>query len=221
MRVDAFSRSDVCTLVGSLGTAAKDTSFRKRQIIYSAGDASDSIFLIKVGSIKLTVLSAEGNEAVTSILKSGELLGPEALDVVPSPRVTNAVALTNVRAARVARSTMLDLVLSDPTICLLFISSLIRRITVLQDGLAQNLLYNSEQRLARTLASLARFAETNKQQDTPSFSQQELASMIGATRQRVNVLLKQFRKLGYIDDPRGRHVNSSLREITGADLGHG
>jgi len=218
MRADALSRISEATLLGSLGATAKDISFRKRQIIYSVGDTSDSIYLIKVGSIKLTVVSAEGNEAVTAILKGGELFGPETLDITPSRRVTNAIALTSVRAAKIDRNTMMELVLGNPTICLLFMSSLIRRITLLQDEVAGNLLYNSEQRLARTLLSFAQLAEAHTQQHVPSLSQQELASIIGVTRQRVNVLLKQFRTLGHIDDARGHHVNKSLREVAGAEL---
>jgi len=47
----------------------------------------------------------------------------------------------------------------------------------------------------------------------PKFSQQDLASMIGLTRQRVNVLMKRFRKLRYVDNARGFGVHRSLVKV--------
>jgi CRP-like cAMP-binding protein len=61
-------------------------------------------------------------------------------------------------------------------------------------------LYTSDQRLARALLALSKLNEENKSAGSIAANQQTLASMIGTTRQRVNVLLQHFRKLGLIAD---------------------
>ena len=178
-------------LPDGLGRAGKYISVRKRQVIYSAGEQSDLVFLIAAGSVKLTVVSAEGNEAITAVLHSGELFGTEALSVPVVPRAAHAVALTNLRLVKLAPDLLLKVILSDPAICALFISDLIRQIMSSQDDLASSLLYNSEQRLARALLSMAELARIHKPPWIPELSQLDLARMIGTTRQRVNSLMKR------------------------------
>jgi CRP-like cAMP-binding protein len=63
-----------------------------------------------------------------------------------------------------------------------------------QENFANNLLYSSEERLARVLSSIAK--SHKDAQAWPKVTQQELANVIGVTRQRVNVLLKRFRESG-------------------------
>src|SRR3954469_22596194 len=91
----------------------KTLSYRKRQMIYAAGDRSDSFFLIKQGGVKLTIVSEDGKEAVTGILDRGEFFGPEALDVAPLPRATSAVALCAMQAVKVERDAVLELMYSN------------------------------------------------------------------------------------------------------------
>lgn len=217
MQASTRQRSPQSSHLSGLGITGRNVSFRRREVIYSAGDESDSIFLIKSGSVKLTVVSARGNEAVTAVLDAGDLVGPEALDVDPQPRLANAVALNNVRVTKVKRNVMLELAFSNPTICALLISSLINGIRLYHEELSDNLLYNSEQRLARTLLYLVGPTQNPKHQHRPALSQQELASMIGTTRQRVNVLLQRFKKMGFIGDSRGRNIHDSIRSVAGAD----
>lgn len=199
----AFKPED---LLGCLEAAGKFVSFRKRDVIYSAGEKSDSIFLIRSGSIKMVVVSAEGNEAITAVLDVGEVFGTEALGAPAVPRAAHAVALTELRLVKLAPDLLLKVILSDPAICTLFISDLTRRIMSSQDDLASALLDNSEQRLARALSSMAELARAQKAPWVPELSQLDLARMIGTTRQRVNHLMKRFKDKGLIEDARGNHI---------------
>ncbi len=202
-------------LLGKLSPVQKTLLFRKREIIFSVGDRSDSIYFIESGSAKLTVTSARGKEAVIAILERGRFFGENALDSERLPRSTNAIALTELRATRIEREAMLRLLRAEQDVCLGFISSLIRTAEELKGELANNLLYASEQRLARALCSLSQLSDHDLYQPVPQLSQQELANMIGITRQRVNVLLKRFKKLGFIDYASGLRVYSSIRNIAG------
>ena len=203
------------SLLGKVSHARKTVLFRKRQIIFSVGDRSDSIYFIESGSAKLTVTSAKGREAVIAVLERGRFFGENALDADRLPRSTNAIALTELRAARIEREAMLRLLRAEQDVCHSFISCLIRNAEELKGELANNLLYASEQRLARALCSLSQLSEHDPYQRVPQLSQQELANMIGITRQRVNVLLKRFKNLGFIDYANGLKVYRSIRDVAG------
>jgi CRP-like cAMP-binding protein len=82
----------------------------------------------------------------------------------------------------------------DVGLCDAFISSLIELRVRVQENFANNLLYSSQERLARALPSIAQLRKDD--QAWPKVTRQELANMIGVTRQRVNVLLKRFRESG-------------------------
>lgn len=209
------SSFDIKSFLGSLGQARKTVAFRKRQIIFSVGDRSDSIYFIESGSAKLTVTSAKGKEALLAVLDVGRYFGEGALDSGRLPRSTNAIALTNLRATRIEREAMLRLLRTEGDACHGFISSLIRTAEEFKGELANNLLYASEQRLARALCSLAHLDERDVYQHVPELSQQELANMVGITRQRVNALMKRFRKLGFIDYAGGLRVHGSIRNVMG------
>jgi CRP-like cAMP-binding protein len=83
----------------------------------------------------------------------------------------------------------------DVDVCDAFISSLIDLRVRVQENFANNLLYSSEERLACALSSIA---QSHKDaQAWPKVTQQELANMIGVTRQRVKVLRKRFSESGW------------------------
>jgi CRP-like cAMP-binding protein len=119
--------------------------------------------------------------------------------------------------ARIEREIILRELLANPDVCAAIISHLVRQVATLRQELADTLLYNSEQRLARALLSLVQFGKPDDPQAVPNLSQQDLANMIGATRQRVNALMQRFRELGFVDYSRGLRIHRSIRNITGMD----
>jgi CRP/FNR family transcriptional regulator, cyclic AMP receptor protein len=187
----------------SLGPARRMLRFRKRQMIFAVGDHSDSMFFIDKGAVKLTVCSPEGKEAVTAILDGKQFFGEEALAGRHFPRSTNAVALTGVQLTHIERDDMLRLLFTNKELLSSFLSTLVELIKHLNEELADSLLYNSEQRLVRALLSVAELDEGDDVQRLPPISQQDLASMIGTSRQRVNVLMQRFKKLGLVDYSHG------------------
>jgi CRP/FNR family cyclic AMP-dependent transcriptional regulator len=213
--VPSISHSvNIDPLLNSLCAARKTLLFRKRQTIFSVGDRSDSIFFIERGTAKLTVTSVEGREAVVTVLDAGHFFGEGALHADRLPRANNAIALTDLRAWRIERETMLRLLRNDRDISLAFTSYLIQLVEQLRGGLSDSLLYASEQRLALALLSAAPLGNNDDWQRVPNLSQQDLANMIGTTRQRVNALMRGFWKLGFIDYSRGLRVHSSIRSVT-------
>jgi CRP/FNR family transcriptional regulator, cyclic AMP receptor protein len=184
--------------------------FRKRQIIFSAGDHSDGVFFIESGAAKLTLTSPKGREAVVGVLHEGDFFGEDALDDSRPLRSTSAIALTDLRAVRIGRDAMLLLLRTEQNVTRAFVSYLIRSIAALTVNMGDHLLYGGEQRLARALLAVAQ-PGTDRSKAMPKFTQQDLADMIGITRQRVNALMSRFRRLGLVDYADGLRIHSSLR----------
>jgi CRP-like cAMP-binding protein len=98
-----------------------------------------------------------------------------------------------------------------------FVSFLLSVVATTREELSDKLLYSSEKRLALALVSVARLSGAAQSQRLPRMSQQELASMVGLTRQRVNFLMTRFKRLGYIDYVDGLVVNGAIRDLATRD----
>jgi CRP-like cAMP-binding protein len=77
-------------------------TFPKKHILFSQGDASDAVFYIQAGKIKLTVVSRRGKEAVIVILEPGSFLGEECLAAQPVHLAT-ATVVEDARMVRIAK----------------------------------------------------------------------------------------------------------------------
>lgn len=191
-------------------------SFRKKQVVFSQGDPSDSIFFIERGTVKLTVVSRHGREAIFAVLGGGSFFGENCIASDKPTRFHNAIAITDLRVATIDRNTFrAGLRLGTGNGTYAYIKYLLQLNENIQQQLIHNLLESSEQRLARALLSLASVIGENKGNHVLPMSQQNLGDMIGATRQRVNSLLKRFRKSGFIDNANGLRVCAALRKVAG------
>jgi len=210
-----FNLSSLTTFFPKAGK--QRLSFRKKQVVFSQGDPNDSIFFIEIGTVKLTAVSRHGKEAIFAVLNRGCFFGETCIASDKPARSHNAVALSDVRAAKIERDVFVKSLQSGGSGAYAFIEYLLRLHENSQEQLIHNLLDSSEKRLARALLSLAELSDENKANRALPVSQQNLGDMIGATRQRVNSLLKGFRKSGFIDYANGLRVHGSLREVAGKD----
>lgn len=188
------------SFLGNLADLKRIVYFRKEQVIFSHGDPSDSLFYLETGAVKLTVTSVQGKEAVIAILGKGTLFGENALAATSRTRSYHATALSRVRAMKIERDAALRAICKSEEACRSVLSTLVDLTQKLEEDVAANILYDSDQRLARALLSLSRLKEANELEKEVAVNQQTLASMIGTTRQRVNVLLQDFRRAGLVTD---------------------
>jgi CRP-like cAMP-binding protein len=154
---------------------AKKSSAHKNRIIFSQGDPSDSVFYIQQGSVKFTVTSKEGREAITGILNGGSFFGVDALDSDRPQRSSGATTLTDVRAVKTDPDAMLRLIHTDRDVCNVFLFHLIRLNAKLTSDFADNLLYSSDKRLAHVLLATAQLYEDAQVRPLPKLGQQDLA----------------------------------------------
>jgi len=213
--VSSVPSSSIGSFLSKIAEGSRVEEFRKHQVIYSSGDRTNSLYYIVKGRVKLTLTSKTGREAIVAVLNGGSVFGERALYDANVPRQNEAVALTDIRAQRIERAAMLRFIRTHRDGCDAFIMLLIRTSAQAMNEHADNLLYSSEKRLALALLSLARLGGLDAPHRIPKMSQQDLASMIGVSRQRVNVLMNRFRQLGAIDYSRGITVHGSISKICG------
>ena len=199
-----------------LETAAKGriiSMHQKKKIIFSQGDAADSVFYVKAGKIKVTVVSKQGKEAVVAILGADEFLGEGCLLGQPR-RLATASAMTECVTMRVEKSEIQRVLQDEPAFSKMFVSHILARNARVEEDLVDQLFNSSEKRLARALLLLARYGKDDQLHGVlPKISQEMLAETIGTTRSRVNFFMNKFRKLGFIEYNGGLQINTSLLSV--------
>jgi CRP/FNR family cyclic AMP-dependent transcriptional regulator len=203
--VDAFLRS-----IGAGKTAA---IFPPNHVIFSQGDAADTVLYIQQGAVKLSVLSHGGKEAVVGMLGSRDFFGEQALAGYPV-RLATATAMTPTTVLIVPKQQMIRLLHEQHALSDRFIMYMLARNIRIEEDLVDQLFNAGEKRLARTLLLLARYGKPDQTDRVlPRLSQETLAEMIGTTRSRVNVFMNKFKRLGFIEYNGGLKVNQSLLSV--------
>ena len=199
-----------------LETVAKGrvvASYAKKQIIFSQGDAANSVFYIKKGKIKVTVVSKGGKEAVVAILGQDEFLGEGCLVGQPR-RLGTAMAMTECVTMKVDKTEIQRVLHDETAFAQMFISHILARNARVEEDLVDQLFNSTEKRLARILLLLANFGKEGRPEPIiAKISQQTLAEMIGTTRSRVSHFMNHFRRLGFIDYNGHLEVHSSLLSV--------
>ena len=206
-----FDPKTFLTIVGSGKTILK---LRKKQIIFSQGDAADAVFYLLEGKIKLTVISQKGKEAIVAVLGRADFLG-EACLAGQLVRMATATSMEDSTIVRIEKSAMIRVLHEEPTFSELFMSHLLSRNIRIEEDLVDQLFNSSEKRLARILLLLAHFGKESNNVDIliPKISQETLADMVGTTRSRVSSFMNKFRKLGFIEYNGELKIHSSLINI--------
>ena len=200
--------------LAKVGTGRTISELKKGAAVFSQGEASDAVFYIQKGKIKVTVISKTGKEATIGLLGEGHFLGEECITAMKLHRVATATALIPSTVLRIERGEMVRVLHEEQLFSELFVSYLLARNARVQEDLVDQLFNSSEKRLARALLLLAQFGKEGAPETTiPKISQETLADMIGTTRSRVNFFMNRFRKLGFIEYNGGLSIHSSLLNV--------
>ena len=204
---------DAKVFLTSPGVGGRVVQYRSAATIYSQGDPSDTVLYIQEGSVKLSVTSQAGKEAVVGVLGPGDFFGEGALAGQPF-RLATATAMTATRIRVVPKRQMIRLLHQQHAFSDRFIAHMLARNIRLEEDLVDQLFNASEKRLARTLLLLARYGKPNgPRRVLPKISQEVLAEMVGTTRSRVNFFMNKFRKLGFIDYNGALKVHHALLSV--------
>ena len=204
---------NVQAFLDSAGVARTIVEFQAKDTIFSQGDIGKDVLYIQKGTVKLSVVSKTGKEAVVAMLKPGNFVGEGVLAGQPV-RIATATTITPVTVLVIGLKEMIRVLHAEHTFSDHFISYMVGRNIRIEEDLIDQLFNSSEKRLARTLLLLARYGNHEKPQFVlPKVSQETLAEMVGTTRSRVNFFMNKFKKLGFINYDGGLHVNDSLLSV--------
>ena len=206
-----FAGLDASALA-ALAAEGHERSYKRHAPIFHEGEPGDAFFVIVSGAVKVYVTSAQGAEMVLTTVRSPGTLGEVSL-FDEGPRSASAEALEPVRLLTFARSTVLGLAARDPRISealLRAVGDLLRRLTT---QAADLVFLDLEGRVAKLIADSAE-ARGRPDADTLvldlGFTQGELASMVGGSRQSVNQILGALEGRGFLEVDRDTIVVKDL-----------
>lgn len=197
----------------SAGIAPKGVTYLRASAIFTQGDACSSVMYIQKGSVKLSVRSNTGREAVVAVLGPGEFFGEGCLAGQPL-RMGNATAVIPSRILVIKKERMLRLLHAQPDLADRFITHMLGTNIRIEEDLLDQLFNHHEKRLARALLLLARYGMKDEPKRLlPKMSRQKLAKLAGITRSNVDFCMRKFERLGFIADDGGLTINNSLLSV--------
>lgn len=196
----------------TLGQTAKKYGADRR--IFDQGQSAESIFYIRKGKVKLSVISQQGKEAIVASLSAGDFLGEGCLAGQPL-RIATATAVTGCNLFRIEKLTMIRMLHEKHEISELFVKHLLLRNIRYEADLVDQIFNSSEKRLARILLLLSNFGkESRAEVIIPRVNQATLAKMVGTTRSRISHFMNRFRQHGFIEyDNAELTVHSGLLSV--------
>src|SRR5436309_5496064 len=192
--------------IRGLMALAKRRTFRSGEVIFHREDPGQVLYVIKEGKVKISLISPDGQEISLVVFGKGECFGEFAI-LDGLPRSTDAVALEKVECYTLQRSDFHNAILKNPKIAILVMEALIKRLRN-TDQMVEDLIFlDVYGRVAKKLLELAD-AHGVKVDDgvriDVRLTQQELASMVGASRESVNKVMGYFTDKDFISTDKHR-----------------
>jgi CRP/FNR family transcriptional regulator/CRP/FNR family cyclic AMP-dependent transcriptional regulator len=189
-----------------LMTAAKRRAFRSGEVIFHRDDPGQVLYMIKEGKVKICIISPDGQEISLAVFGKGECFGEFAL-LDGLPRSADAIALEKVECYTLQRSDFHHAIMKNPKIAIQVLESLTKRLRN-TDTMVEDLIFlDVYGRVAKKLLELAD-AHGVKTDDgvriEVRLTQQELASMVGASRESVNKVMGYFSEKDFISTDKHR-----------------
>jgi len=168
--------------------------------LFEEGASGNQLYVILDGKIKLTRAAADGRENLLSVLGPGEMFGELSL-FDPRPRTASAVAVTDSCLAALAHDDLRSWLTGRPDVALHLLQALAQRLRRANDVMADLVFTDVPGRVAKALLDLADRFGTEQQdglQVNHDLTQEELAQLVGASRETVNKALADFAARGWL-----------------------
>jgi CRP-like cAMP-binding protein len=165
----------------------------RNELLFRQGDESASLFVIQEGRIAIASQAGDGRETVIAVLENGGLFGELPL-FDDAPRVADARALVETTVIELAYEPVRDLLRARPELLWVIVRLLVERLRATDEALADAVFLDVPVRTAKRLLELA----GEQDRFTLPVTQEELASMVGASRERVNKAISLFVRLEWL-----------------------
>ena len=177
-----------------------DVKLSRGEHLFLEGQEGDRLYVVLDGKIKLTRAAADGRENLISVLGPGEMFGELSL-FDPRPRTMGAVAVTDARLAALDHDDLRKWLADKPEVAMHLLRALVRRLRRTNDVLSDLVFTDVPGRVAKALLDLAERFGTQQDdglQVNHDLTQEELAQLVGASRETVNKALADFVARGWI-----------------------
>jgi CRP/FNR family cyclic AMP-dependent transcriptional regulator len=168
---------------------AQPTSLKRGATLFAKGDPGHSLYAVISGTVKISVSSPDGRNAILNLIGAGEVFGEMSV-LDGRVRSTDATANTNCEILVIDRRDFLPFVRSQPALAMKFIELLCERLRWTSDQVEQIILQDLPGRLASALLGLTEKRKLESANRTIAITQQEISEMVGMTRESINKQLR-------------------------------
>jgi CRP/FNR family cyclic AMP-dependent transcriptional regulator len=186
--------------VAALRSAMHEVRLRRGEVLFHEGDQGDELYVVIEGKVKLGRTSADGRENLLSVLGPGQMFGELSL-FDPGPRSSTATGITDTVMLALGQEQLMTWLSGRPEVARGLLLQLASRLRHLNEAVADLVFSDVPGRVAKQLLDLARrFGKpTEGGIDVHhDLTQEELAQLVGASRETVNKALADFAHRGWI-----------------------
>ena len=197
------------TQIDHIASSAEDRQLSRGDVLFTEGDDPTELFVVVAGRVAIANKSVDGRESVLALMERGDLFGEMPL-FDGLTRSAEARALEPSSVIAIPYAPLRALYEAQPTMLWKVVALLAGRIRNTDEALADSVFLDVTGRTAKRLLELAGDAD----EFSLPITQEELAGMVGASRERVNKAIASFIRLGWIDqsDRRYRITNRDQLE---------
>jgi len=184
----------------SLRASMSGVKLNRGQTLFKEGDAGDRLFVVVDGKLKLGTTSNDGRENLLSILGPGDMFGELSL-FDPGPRTATATAVVDSKLLALANDQVIGWVKEHPQVSLQLLGRLAQRLRKANDVLNDLVFADVPGRVAKAIIELGERFGTKKNDGlhvNHELTQEELAQLVGASRETVNKALADFATRGWV-----------------------
>jgi CRP/FNR family cyclic AMP-dependent transcriptional regulator len=180
-----------------LAALREETTVReieRNEVLFRQGDPSISLYVVASGRIAIATQSGDGRESVIAVLEDGGLFGELPL-FDEAPRSADARALVDSTVVELQYEPVRKVLREQPELLWIIVRLLVTRLRATDEALADAVFLDVPARTAKRLLELAGEADSF----TLPLTQEELAAMVGASRERVNKAISTFIRLDWLE----------------------
>lgn len=211
--VDLELLSRCCLLEGlsrgslaSILSAGSRKRVESKDVVFIRGDVGNEIYFLLSGGVKISTLSRAGKEIIFDVLVAGDFFGDMSL-FDDKPRAGTVTALVPSDFLVLEKDAFFDILGKYPSVCIRLIKTLTARLRLMDTFLEDVIFLDVEARLASRVIALSHiFGQEGKDGAIKidlKMSQQELANLVGITRESVNKHFREWEKSGVIGLEKG------------------
>jgi CRP-like cAMP-binding protein len=188
--------------------------YPRNTTIVEEGLPGDYMYVIREGRVKVTKLSDEGREKILNFLDEGGFFGEMAL-LDRAPRIASVKTLKPVRLLALSRSDFLNALRSSPDLGMAVIQELVRRLRDVDEQASSLSFQRVKERTKGLLLRLAGDATPDGgRRATPAVTHQQIADMIGTSRETVTRVVKEMKQDGWLQQEGKRYLVPAGEEGT-------